>query len=584
MPHRYPVLIVLSVLVMLSCVYTIFVSINASGLPFGVTLVDAHTAVVEKINGIPLPSGLQAGDQIDLQATPREGRIALIPYLSAEARLAAGSTVPFAVRKGGTVVAVPVASVDIRTAYGRHSLAGIGVLLPVLLAVIALLLLWRGRDRVSASMTLWAVAVLVGNAFVAAPASPSALLEIQFAASACFLLARIGFYFTIECMLGAALSRKRRAMFRGFFLLVLLLGAMQQLGGTYLLVAAGWAEFLRLAYGLIFSASYLVPVIMLFLSYGVADSEHRLRLRWILWSSVIWLVGIVLSNSSISLLGFVNLNVILGFAYVIALFGFLYAVLRHRVVDVSFVVSRTLVYTATMSVIIGLFAAMNSLVEHAALGQGANLLLELLVPLLLGIGFNSLRTRIDGYVSRLFFRRRYRAEQALNDFAHSCAFIDKLDRLLDLTAKEVFRHSGAQGVALYDLRNRIYTRVRHLGSQVFPSQVEADDLAFVNLRAGQRDVDLHECNSVLAQDGYVFPLSVRGELIGALVCGPRPGEAYTSDECQLLAHVAHQAGIALHVLRMQSKAVLVDALASGALEPAVAHEQALKLSAGWAGS
>lgn len=87
----------------------------------------------------------------------------------------------------------------------------------------------------------------------------------------------------------------------------------------------------------------------------------------------------------------------------------------------------------------------------------------------------------------------------------------------------------------------------------------------MNLRAGQRDVDLHECSSALAQDGYVFPLSVRGELIGALVCGPRPGEAYTSDERRLLAHVAHQAGIALHVLRMQSKAVLVDALASGVL-------------------
>ena len=564
MPHRYPMLIVLTLLVVLSCAYTVIKS-NVSGLPFDVTLVNAHTSVIEKIRGIPLPPGLQVGDQIDLQATPREGRIALIPYLSAEARLVAGSTVPLMIRRGGTTVAVPVASVDISTAFGRRPLSWIGLFLPVLLAGIALLLLWRGRDRVSASMTLWAVAVLVGNAFVVTPVATNALLGFQFAASICFLLARIGFYFTIECMLGTALVPKRRAIFRSIFLLVLLAGAVQQLGGTYLFVAAGWAEFLRPAYGLIFSAGYLVPVIMLFLSYGTADAVHRLRLRWILWSSVIWMVGILFSNSSVSLLGLVTLNVVLSFAYVIALAGFLYAVLRHRVVDVSFVISRTLIYTATMSVIIGLFAAMNSVVEHAALGQGANLLLELLVPLLLGIGFNTLRTRIAGYVSRLFFRRRFRAEQALNDFAHSCAFIDRPERLLDLTAEEIFRHSGAQGVALYELRNKIYTRVRHLGSQAFPLQVEADDLAFVNLRAGQHDVDLHERTSALARDGYVFPLSVRGELIGALVCGPRPGEAYTSDERRLLAHVAHQAGIALHVLRMQSKAVLVDALASGAL-------------------
>ncbi len=55
-------------------------------------------------------------------------------------------------------------------------------------------------------------------------------------------------------------------------------------------------------------------------------------------------------------------------------------------------------------------------------------------------------------------------------------------------------------------------------------QVGVDDLAFVKLRTHDSEVDLNATPSALGQEGYAFPLRVRGRLLGALVIGPRTDE------------------------------------------------------------
>ena len=70
---------------------------------------------------------------------------------------------------------------------------------------------------------------------------------------------------------------------------------------------------------------------------------------------------------------------------------------------------------------------------------------------------------------------------------------------------------------------------------------------------------------------------VRSDLLGVMVCGPRPGEQYADDERRLLQHLARRVAAAWQALRMRDKARLVDALASDVLEPLAAREQARQL-------
>ncbi|MHB1897812.1 MAG: GAF domain-containing protein [Metallibacterium sp.] len=265
----------------------------------------------------------------------------------------------------------------------------------------------------------------------------------------------------------------------------------------------------------------------------------------------------------------------------IAMAGFLYAVLRHRVVDVSFVLNRALVYAATTSLVLGLFALLESLIERTTLGHDASLLLELAVPLGLGAALSTVHRRIEAVVERFFFRHQYRAEIALRRFAQECAFVTQPENLFDLTVDQIARHAGAPRVALYERTAEAYVCIRQQGEPALPEQVTTDDLAFVGLRARNAELDLDDTQSQLGRDGYAFPLMLRGTLLGALVVGQRPGEHYAADERELLFHVAHEVGAALFALRARESQAFVRALAQGILKPEDAREQAIKLETTW---
>ncbi|MDE1898395.1 MAG: GAF domain-containing protein, partial [Xanthomonadaceae bacterium] len=256
-------------------------------------------------------------------------------------------------------------------------------------------------------------------------------------------------------------------------------------------------------------------------------------------------------------------------------------VLRHRVVDVSFVLNRALVYAATTSLVLGLFALLESLIERTTLGHGASLALEFAVPLALGAALSTVHRRIDAVVERFFFRRQYRAEAALHRFARECAYITQPENLFELTVDQIARHAGAPRVALYERTSDAYVCIRQHGEPALPAQVAVDDLAFVGLRARNAELDLDDIQSQLGRGGYAFPLMLRGILLGALIVGQRPGEHYAADERELLFHVAHEVGASLFALRARESQAFVRALAQGTLKPEDARAQAIRLETTW---
>lgn len=570
MQRRYGLLILLTALILLAGGYGSISAFGPSGfkgLPFFVQVVDAHTAIIEPLPGLPLPSALHAGDHIDLAALPLATRIAIDLPLNL-ATLPPGRTYTFVMRRDGAHLALPITSVARNAVAGSWALKSADLCFTVLLSAIALFALWRGRDRAAAGLVLWAMAFLIGMALNALPSDGVAGLGLMLGANILFLLARVGFYVMAESMAGGSLSPRARMWWRASFLLLLGFGAIESLGGPLAFVVTGWAEPLRPEYGLLLSASYLVPVALLSVSYHGAEVTQRLRLRWMVGSGVVFAAAIVLNNTPI--LGFPASQITWQSMFAIAAAGFLYAILRHRVVDFTVVLNHALVYAATTSFVLGLFALFESLIERTALGHGASLLLELAVPLGLGVSLSTVHRRIDSAVERFVFRRQYREEVALRGFARECAFVTQSQSLLDLTVDQIRLHVGTPWVALYEHTADGYVRVRQRGSHDLPVQVDADDLTLVKLRTHDTEVDLHDTPSQLGRDGHAFPLRVRGSLLGVLLVGPRPDEHYAAEERELLGHVAHEVGAALFALRAQAteeqlSAVRAQAQASEAM-------------------
>ncbi len=570
MPRRFGLLLLLTAAVVLAVAYVGARIFQVAGTPFSVNLVNAHTAVIVPIPGIPLPKALEPGDRVDLAATPQPTRIAIVGRI-----LPVGRTYEFVIRRGRTIVTVPVTSVDTSTGTGAQWSAWGFFCFFVLLGGIALLASWRGRDRAAAGLALWAIAFVFADAASLLPLDGGFGLSVQLGVEVLYLCARAGFYMMVESMAGAALTPRVRTIWRGSFLLLLGAGAVVTLGGLLVFVATGWAGFLQPQYQFIYTAGYLVPVALLFVNYRHAIGAQRQRLRWMLWSSVVFVASVFVSDTQ--LLGFWASIITNNLLLPIAMAGFLYAVLRHRVVDISVVLDHTLVYGGMTALVVGVLAAVNSLVEHAALGTSASLLLQVIVPLALGIVLSRVRLYLDRIVEQVFFRKKYLAEKALRSFARHCTGYENTQGLLAAAAQIIHEKLSTPGVALYLRKDGQYAAAAQQGDISYPESVNIDDAAFAAARSGQKDIDLSELHSALGSDGYVFPMGAQG----VLVCANRPGEHYAADERKLLATVARQVGRALHSMNIRESLDFVRAVARGSLDLNGVREQALKLEAGW---
>ncbi len=81
------------------------------------------------------------------------------------------------------------------------------------------------------------------------------------------------------------------------------------------------------------------------------------------------------------------------------------------------------------------------------------------------------------------------------------------------------------------------------------SHVSENDPGVIALRAWNKPIDLHAFSKSQLRGEFAFPMTSRGNLVGALVCGQkRDGEAYAPDESEALLALAHGVGTALDTL------------------------------------
>ena len=555
MKRRVGLLTALTTIIILSTVYNglaLVDVIHTAFLPFAIHAGNSKTAAIVPLPGIALPQGLHANDQLDLAAQPFGTRV----LIAQETWLLGASLVPnhvypFVVQHGSARTSVPIRAMRISAPSAFGLTLWIGAFWNLFGAAIALVTVWRGRNLAATGLALFAVAELFAGTLQVTPSSGIAGLGSLIGMSTLILLMRVGLYIVAESMAGTALGQRARRAWRAVFLLVLGAGAIIVLAAPLAYVAAagwGWAAFMPRSFGLILSASYLVPVALLFVGYQHSEGADRVRLGWMLWGGGLVAAGILIHDT-----GFLQGAAALtgDLALVLGLAVFMYAILRHRVVDVKVVISRTLVYAMTTSLVLGLFALFESLVERSALGHRASLMLELAVPLGLGISLSTVHRRIDTLVDRFIFRRQYGEAVALRRLANESAFVNHPEALLNLTVEQILRHVGAPWVAFYEYGSEGYRRVRQSGERSLPDSVATDDLVLVRLRAHGSDVDLHEAPSAFGGEGYVFPLRARDHLLGVLVVGPRPGEHYAVEEREMMAQVAHAVGASLFALRAQ---------------------------------
>ena len=198
-------------------------------------------------------------------------------------------------------------------------------------------------------------------------------------------------------------------------------------------VLAPWMGIVPYLLVPVFLLCMVLSVFSLILRYRHSRGEERQQIKWIAFAAsligslyVIAMIGSIIypqrtwfAPGSPLWLIVLEYAAVLSFALVPTAIGF--AVLRYRLYDIDVVINRTLVYgslTITLALVyLGGVATMQTLFR-AITGQEQQPQLAVVISTLaIAALFNPLRRRIQSFIDRSFYRRKYDARNTLEAFS-----------------------------------------------------------------------------------------------------------------------------------------------------------------------
>jgi hypothetical protein len=171
-----------------------------------------------------------------------------------------------------------------------------------------------------------------------------------------------------------------------------------------------------------------------------ARGVERQQIKWLLYAGAIFFLGNVLKNTVFSPLGEVSWGLWVG--YLLVGIGGLggpiaigIAILRYRLYEIDTLINRTLVYgSLSASLILVYFGgvAATGAIFRALTGQERQPQLAVVFStLVIAALFNPLRRRIQAFIDRRFYRRKYDAAKTLEAFSAKLRDETDLDALSD---------------------------------------------------------------------------------------------------------------------------------------------------------
>ena len=207
--------------------------------------------------------------------------------------------------------------------------------------------------------------------------------------------------------------------------LVFLFANPDKVGGTIGVMAASVV--------FVIFATFALSALSLLFRYRRASGVERQQLKWVAFTAVLaasflvgqqlaWLAALLVANSLGGELPGLNrsLENLLNVALTVCLYaGVGIAILRYRLYDIDIIINRTLVYgSLTVSLALVYFGGVISLqgLLRALTGQGSQLAI-VASTLAIAALFNPLRRRIQGFIDRRFYRRKYDARKTLEEYS-----------------------------------------------------------------------------------------------------------------------------------------------------------------------
>lgn len=275
---------------------------------------------------------------------------------------------------------------------------------------------------------------------------------------------------------------------------------------------------------------------------------------------LLFLLGLVISFTLLTLTNFIAVVIFrtlqltaLGPPFTLILFAMMvYAILRHRFLDINYLVARTVSYTLLLTSFVGVYVAVLFAATRIVPTSVDSTVLSVVITLVVALSFNPLRTLVEAVSDRFFFQRRYDTEQLLNRLTQIMAteidvqtmaekLVAEVASQLRLTAAAcvIFDGKSVAGVETVGFKEHKKLAISEFKKLVL--QQENQPIIFEELKDETR-------KKLLRRDEIqaVFGLNIKHKNVGLFIVGPKAsGEILTDHDIDFFTIFAPQAAIAL---------------------------------------
>ncbi len=315
---------------------------------------------------------------------------------------------------------------------------------------------------------------------------------------------------------------------------------------------------------------------------AVQREDDRRRLRWVLWGTILGLTPFLtfrITTLALDIAGirvnFAGWNAFANFATVLIPIAFAYAIIKHQVFDITFVVRRGLQYLLAKNALRFLLALpivglAYGVVVHRDEPIGQLLWINSPYLYLIGAAIVSLRFRsqLTRWLDRRFFREAYDRQRILVELIDNIEKLESASSVSKLVSHELEAAFHPQCLFVWyregDKRNLTlsyspggYVHTVELSPTSPLVQLVERAGTIVELTVAEPDAEPRTEREWLDQAGVRLIVPMIGterDVVGLLMLGDKKSEEpYSSDDQKLLQAIARQIAVARENVRLKDR-------------------------------
>jgi PAS domain S-box-containing protein len=335
----------------------------------------------------------------------------------------------------------------------------------------------------------------------------------------------------------------------------------------------------------LYSVVYMLyGFIMLGVEYRRSSGIKKAQIGYLFLGTAIAVAVGIITNVILPALGITEFYR-LGPSATIILIGFVtYSIVRHRLMNIEFVIQKGFIYTFITMMIMVVYAAAivvsEKMLSHM-FGLGS-LIISFSAALMIALTFQPVMDLLQQVSDRFFFRARYDYQRTLSEVSTELATVMSIKQLSTYISKKIMdvirvneisflmfdpvrrryksvpidtnKINGEYKKLDMDPASRILSYIKDTNSILVSDEFELEvEDRKAKLAAAEERTPLVKLQDEVEKLGIALwaPVVSKGELIGVLALGNKiSGDMYTAEDLRLLATLASQVAISVENARL----------------------------------